>query len=178
VTETIWQTLAWEKGSLLATSDWPTGLPKADNKAAQAFEDIKTIVTEVRGIARDLKTQELILRFNGVPFLTQYAATIAKLAKITVTESNEAGQGIKLLQTTYPAWIAVSPEAAKKYAEELATQKTIQTNSIAQLKKRLNNKSYVANAPAAVVDQTKAQLTGAERLLDNIAEQQKRFTQS
>lgn len=179
VTETIWQTLAWEKDSILASSDWPTNLPKGD---AKAFEDIKTIVTEVRAIARDLKTQDLTLQFKNEPFLTEHAAIIAKLARVKIAESDEAGagtgEGIQLLQTTYAAWIAVSPEAIKQYIDSLAEQKAIQTKSIEQLKKRLSNKAYVANAPAKIIDQTKAQLTEAERLLAGIQEQQKRFTQN
>jgi valyl-tRNA synthetase len=175
VTETIWQTLAWEDGSVLANADWPVNLPAGD---PAAFEDIKTIVTEVRAVARDLQTQDLTLAFHEVPFLAEHAGIIAKLSRVTVREAKEAGEGIKLLQTDYPAWLAVSPEAIKQYTDSLAQQQDTQIGIIQQLEKRLSNKAYVENAPAKIIDQTKAQLAEAERLLAGIQEQQHRFTQN
>ncbi len=175
MTETIWQTLAWQPDSLLTTSDWPEPV-KADAKQAKDFEAIKTIVTEVRAMARALKTNDLELQHSGEAFLNDHAAQIAKLAKITAVSEAAGGQGVKLIQTAYPCWLNVTPEKAQAYLKELDEQQTQQTNSVQQLKKRLGNKSYVNNAPEAIVKQTKEQLAEAERLLQGIQEQKQRFS--
>jgi valyl-tRNA synthetase len=177
VSETIWQTLAWEQDSLLATSLWPE-VPSPDAKLAKDFEDIKTIVTEVRAINQALRTTDLSLEFHGIPFLAENGALIARLARLkSVTETSQVGQGIQLVQTKHHCWLNVSPEVAGKYAKDLTAQQAEQKQVIEQLKKRLSNKAYVANAPAAIIDQTREQLTEAERLLESITEQAKRFTQ-
>ncbi|MDQ5971997.1 MAG: valyl-tRNA synthetase [Patescibacteria group bacterium] len=175
VTETIWQTLAWQPDSLLTTSDWPEPVT-ANAKQAKDFEAIKTIVTEVRVMARALKTNDLELQHSGEAFLNDHAAQIAKLAKITAVSEAPGGQGVKLIQSTYPCWLNVSTEKAQAYLKELDDQQTQQASIVQQLKKRLGNKSYVDNAPEAIVKQTKEQLAEAERLLQGIQEQKQRFS--
>jgi valyl-tRNA synthetase len=46
------------------------------------------------------------------------------------------------------------------------------------LKARLSNTSYVENAPAHIVEQTKQQLKEAETLLDNVNQEYNRFAAS
>jgi valyl-tRNA synthetase len=177
VTETIWQELGWQPDSLLATSQWPT-VPAGDKTSFTKFEDIKTVVTEVRTISRALGASGLELEFKDVPLLAENASLIARLAKLqAVTQTSQAGQGIKLIQTKYDCWLNVPLATTNKYLADLKIQATQQKQAIEQLKKRLSNKAYVSNAPAKIIDQTKAQLNEAERVLAEISEQQQRFTQ-
>lgn len=174
VTETIWQTLAWEANSILATSDWPS-IPPANSKQAKTFEDLKTIVTEARSVARALKSNQLSLVYQNSPLIADNAALIARLAKLQSVEQG-TGQGIQLVQTTQPAWLNVDPKIAQRYAQELKDRQAHQKQLIAGLHKRLSNKSYVNNAPPKIVEETKAQLTEAERLLEALQEQATRFS--
>ncbi|HVX24576.1 MAG TPA: valine--tRNA ligase, partial [Candidatus Saccharimonadales bacterium] len=67
VTETIWQTLAWEQDSILAKQTLNDILPS--NKAqAKVFADIQQIVTEARYITRALKISGATLYYTDVPF--------------------------------------------------------------------------------------------------------------
>lgn len=169
VTETIWQTLAWEQGDLLATSEWPT-IPKADGDQAVAFETIKTVVGEARYLAKTLGVSKPRLCYTGdAQLLEENAALIARLGKLSGVEKAEpTEQGIHLTETEYNCWLDIDIETGKKYLEELASKREAQTKSLEQLKGRLANKSYVENAPEQIVAQTKQQLEDTEKLLENI----------
>ena len=179
VTEAIWDKLGWDKTQLVISA-WPADLPKADSKTAKEFEDVKTIVAEVRGLTRDLHTQELVPANPKGDFLGKHWELIFRLARLALPVTDREGEltTVKLIQTKHEVSFLVYAEVLQKYASELTQQADEQTKVIAQLKKRLSNKAYVANAPAAIIDQTKAQLTEAVRILETIKNQQTRFTQS
>lgn len=186
MTETIWQTLAWEDvgeagkagNSLLATSRWPR-IPNSDQKAGEDFEAVKTIVTEVRFIVKALQARDVRLCFSNEPLLETNAGLIRSLSKIKEVVEVAAGQGgVRLTQTKLNAWLDIDEKTARKYAEELAAKRDATETNIGQLKARLANKSYVENAPVHIVGQTKQALAEAETLLANIEQEQKRFTKS
>jgi len=176
VTETIWQTLAWEGNSLLATSRWPE-IPAADKAESEKFEAVKTIVTEVRFIVKALNAKNVSLCFTKESFLADNAELIRQLSRIkAVTETKAVGGGgVHLTQTTYDAWVDIDPATAKKYADELAAKRDEAENTVGQLKARLANKAYVENAPAHIVEQTRQSLTEAETLLTNVTQEHARF---
>jgi len=51
-----------------------------------------------------------------------------------------------------------------------------QTKVVNQLKARLDNKAYVANAPKSVVDETREQLESAELALKKVTDEYQRFS--
>ncbi len=175
LTETIWQTLAWEPDSILATSSWPK-VPNAKEDQVATFETTKAIVTEVRAITSSLKTRDVELHYNDSKFLAKHSELIAQLTRINgVVKAAETEEGVRLVQTTEDCWLAVSTKAAKAHAAELANQKKQQEQVIKQLQGRLANKSYVDNAPKAVVKQTQDQLADARALLTTISAEYQRF---
>lgn len=175
VTETIWQTLAWEKDSLLATSRWPE-IPSADKKAVKQFEEVKTIVSEVRFIVKALGAHDVRLCFNDDPFLKTNAELIRQLNRIKeVVAVVGRENGVRLTQTRHGAWLDIDSKTAQKYVGELAAKHDAAETTIGQLKARLSNKSYVKNAPVHIVAQTKQSLAEAEALLANIKQEQTRF---
>jgi valyl-tRNA synthetase len=176
VTETIWQTLAWEKDSLLATSRWPE-VPAADKRAGKQFEDAKTIVSEARFIVKTLRARDVRLCFTNEPFLEANAELIKQLGKLKEVIGVPGGQGgVRLTQTKYNCWFDIDESTAQKYLDELAAKRDAAETSIGQLKARLANKAYAKNAPARIVDQTKQSLAEAETLLANIEQEQARFS--
>src|SRR6185437_1009272 len=82
VTETIWQTLAWQPDTILATKRWPK-IVKHDKKPAQEFEEIKTIVAEARFIVKQLGATDVHLYFTDVSFLAENADLIKRLAHLS-----------------------------------------------------------------------------------------------
>jgi valyl-tRNA synthetase len=175
VTETIWQTLGGHPDEeLLITAAWPT--PKAgDKQQTETFEDIKTIVTETRFILNALKAQNVTLYYTDVPFLTENAALIAKLAQLQAVSEVRDGNGLFLTSTKYRCWLDIDKNTAEQYQGQLADKLAAAERLVVQLEGRLNNKEYVRNAPDAVVNQTKAQLEDAQQTKAAIEAEAKRF---
>lgn len=174
VTETIWQTLSWDE-SLLVTGHWPE-IKAGDKKASAAFEQIRSIVSEIRYITKALQVRDINLGYTNESFLAENGELIKQLSRIKgVVEIPGGGTGVRLTQTDINAWLDIDPAAAQQYADELAAKRDTVETSIGQLKARLSNTSYVENAPTHIVDQTKAQLKEAEALLENINQEYNRF---
>ncbi len=173
VTETIWQTLAWEQGSILASRTWEP-LLGFDKKLAAQFEELQAIVSEVRYIKRALKVTGVTLYHDNVAMLEASTATIKQLAGLKAVAAGQ-GSGLHLTSTKYPCWLDIDPAKAQAYAKELKTKQSRQESLIKQLKARLANNSYTKNAPAAVVDQTRHQLTEAKAQLDSLQAEIRRF---
>ncbi|MEO8785100.1 MAG: valine--tRNA ligase [Candidatus Saccharimonadales bacterium] len=178
LTETIWQTLAWENDSILAVSSWPQ--PEEYNQAqATAFADIQTMVSEARAISQSLSLSKPVLQHASQQFVEQQADLIMQLAKlggVEVAADGPGEDGVSLVQSKYKAWLKIDSGALKAFESKLAQQQVAQQMVIKQLEGRLSNKAYVKNAPEAVVKQTQQQLAQAKDLLASLVAEQKRFS--
>jgi valyl-tRNA synthetase len=176
LTETVWQTLAWEQDSLLATRTF-VKLPGSDKKQVQAFQEVQSIITEVRGIINALKVSGISLYYTDVPFLAENAELIKRLSRLAGVTEVRDGDGMYLTSTKYRCWLDIDPGTARAYLKELDTKKLSQEAAIKRLEDRLTNKDYVHNAPGHVVDQTKQQLADAKEQLEKIWQEYQRFNQ-
>lgn len=176
VTETIWQTLDWTDDDLLATGGWPAG-KGGNDKSAREFEQVRAAVTEVRYITKALGVKDATLYYRDKErFFKDNGQLIAKLAGLeaVVAAPAEAG-GLHLTQIPYDCWLDISRQKRKEYLAELTIKRQAQEAVIARLKGRLDNDSYVRNAPKEVVRQTEAQLDEARQLLENMTAEAERF---
>lgn len=175
VTETIWQTLKQSDNSLLATSAWPTPV-KTDKKRAGVFEEIRSIVTEIRYIKAALQTgNDISLYHQGDKLLKEQGALLATLAQINEVREVESGHGLYLTGTDRHCWLDIDQATAKRYLSELRTSLESAEKDIAALEGRLNNKSYTAKAPKQLVEETKQSLKTATQRRDKLADEIKRF---
>jgi valyl-tRNA synthetase len=175
VTETIWQTLAWEQDSLLAARQI-TDVISADKKAAADFSELQTIVTEARYIVRALKVANATLYYTEAPFLADNAATIARLSGLQAVAQVRDGSGLYLTTTKQNCWLDIDAATARAYLKELEEKQARQTEVIKQLEGRLANKAYVKQAPKAVVEQTRQQLQEAHELIESYGKEIERFS--
>lgn len=175
VTEAIWQQLDWQEG-ILAIQTLPE-VPAADKKAAKEFDHVQEIVSEVRQLSRSLKLQKPTLLHQEVKFMDDNADLIKRLAQAGEIEILEQGrEGLKLTNTKLQIWLEVDKSTVKQYADELRAKQTEQKKLIQNFKKRLDNKHYVKQAPAHVVQQTRDQLTQAQSIADQLTDEIKRFS--
>ena len=176
LTETIWQTLAWEENSILATRVLEASL-EFDQQAAKDFAQVQASVTEVRFITKALKVSGRTLYYRDSECLETNGATIAQLGRLKAVEAGKSEeQGIALTSTKQDCWLDIDTKTAQDYVKELDEKLAQQQGSIKQLEGRLANKSYVENAPEKIVEQTKQQLTEAKELAANIEEEKHRFS--
>ena len=177
VTETVWQTLAWEGDSLLAVRPWPKVMA-GDAKQASVFEQIQAIVTEIRFILSALKVSGITLQYHDAPFIADSIELIKRLTRLKEVVAIEKGSGLALTSTSAAAWLDIDPQTAKSYLNELEAKKDAQKRVVEQLEKRLANKSYVDNAPENIVAQTKQQLEEAKQQLAAIQAEHERFAKA
>ncbi len=175
VTETIWQTLAWEKDSILATKTYTQPFA-SDAQQAADFEECKRIVTESREILKALQVSDVTLYYTNVPFLMSNAETISRLAGLKSVTEVKSGTGIYLTSTRYRCWLDIDKETARSYVSELNGKQQKQIALIKQFENRLSNEQYAKNAPKEIVAQTKQQLSEAKTQLTTINQEIERFT--
>ena len=168
LSETIWQTLKWEKDSLLITTAWPEITLRPDMTMVKDFETAQAIVVECRTIMSNIGLQKPVLGFNSSNFLEEHGGLITRLARLTGVEKGGEPTGLKLTGISFEAWIAVDPETAQKYLTKLEEKQTAEALSVERLKARLANTSYVESAPEKLVNETRAQLEASEAKLTQI----------
>ena len=171
VTETIWQTFDKQKDSLLITSSWPK-TSGGSTKGAETFEDIKTMVSEIRLITASTGVSRPRLYHTGDAFIAEHSEMIKKLAGLADTTEVKDGYGLHLTQTAHTCWLDLDQETIRRFVTKLQEAVQATEKSITQLEGRLSNKAYVDKAPKALVEETKSQLAEAKELL---AKQQSEF---
>jgi len=174
LTETIWQTLAWAPDTLLATSSWPKVL-EADKARASQFEEVKGIIIEARAIMKAIGVTKTAMLYTKAPVIADNATLIARLSRLESVREETTTSGIKLTGTKYDVRLGISDTEAAAFAARLAAKRADEEKAIEQLEGRLDNKGYVANAPQAVIEQTRQQLEDAKMRFDNILQEIKRF---
>jgi valyl-tRNA synthetase len=176
VTEAIWQTLAWKNGTMLITSEWPKAA-EYDKEQAKSFDSIIEVVSEARRIANVLKVSKPTLYFSEAPQLAANQELVVRLARLGSIKELKDGTktGLRLTQTATKCWLDIDTETAKKYLQKLEADRQNRQKMIANLKARLSNDSYVANAPQEIVEQTRQQLDSEKELLDALETEIKQF---
>lgn len=174
VTEAIWQTLGRGDGSLLCTERWPAPVRADEHKAAD-FTELQAIITESRTIVKTLAIREGHLYYTDVPFLKDNAELIARMARLAGVQEVEDGTGLHLTGTAYRCWIDVDLSMAEAHLARLDVERETLAGRITQLETRLNNKSYVDNAPKHIISETRSALQEASEALTRVQAEYDRF---
>ncbi|HEY5549853.1 MAG TPA: valine--tRNA ligase [Candidatus Saccharimonadales bacterium] len=169
VTETIWQTLAWESDNLLATQLWPKPAAADVAKAAQ-FEEVRIVVSEIRRISSALGLQKQKLFYRQAPAVAENSKLVKQLANLSEIVQNDSPVGLKLIGAAGELWLDVDKEAAKAYLLKLEREKMARQKAVAALEGRLANKSYIDKAPKELVEETRSQLETEKSQLAKIEE--------
>lgn len=175
VTETIWQTLHPDTNDLLITSSWPASL-EYSTEQSDAFEKVKTIITEARQITTALQLKKVTLQYKDSPFIAEQSKLIAKLANLQAVEPGTEVSGLRLTETTESCWLSIDAEAAKEFVDRLHEKQATITRQIAALESRLSNEAYVAKAPEKLVQESREQLETLKNELDAVTSQLVQFS--
>jgi valyl-tRNA synthetase len=174
VTETIWQTLDWENGLILASKQLKPSL-SFDKAKAGEFANVQKLVKEIRYIQNALDVSGVKLFHDNEGFLEDNSDLIKRLARLDEIRSGSTEDSLELLSIPVKASLEISKSRAEKYTKDLLVTQEKQQGIIKQLELRLGNKSYVDNAPEEIVEQTKDQLSRAKGYLTSLESEIKRF---
>ncbi len=175
ITETIWQTLSWEKDTLLAMQSWPEKMA-FDSKRADAFETMRSLISEIRFVTTTLGVQYPTLYHHNEQVLTDNANLICRLARLNAVQSVKDGQGLQLTSVPWQCWLDLDQATIRDFADKLRGKVAGTEKAIAQFEARLGNKSYVKNAPKHLVEETKKQLEDAKATLQKQQSELTRFS--
>lgn len=172
VTETIWQTLAWENDTLLATTAWPSQVT-CDAAAAGNFQDLLDMLSAARQIAGTLGVKKPNLFYRSSPLLKENVALATRLGNLgAVSESStEKGQGIRVNKMGYDAWLDIDVAMTRAYIDKLIEQKASRQKDIERLEGRLSNPGYTDKAPPEIVAQSQKLLEEERALLSQTQEE-------
>ncbi len=166
VTEVIWKNF---KQDLLLVQKWPVAKKQVLNvSVSKKFQIIKNIIVEIRKFkntnkidpAKFIKCHLESKKYASL--LKKQREIISKLARVEIIQNtNELKEKISLAQIDIYLEFKVDKKLLAKEKENL--EKYIKV-----LQKKLDNKNFVKNAPAKIVQQEKKKLIEAQKLLKKI----------
>lgn len=166
VTETIWTTLKWDK-KLLIRSPWPEK-QDYDAIAAAEFDQLRILVTETRYVAGELPGGKQTLLYEHDSLIADNEGLLMRLAKLASIEHVVQPSGLRLAVANREAWLAIDEDTLYEHQTKLELRLVETRETIKRLKGRLENESYVKNAPKKVVEETKQQLLDSENLEEKL----------
>lgn len=168
VTETIWQTMAWEKGMVI-TARWPERL-KYNEISAGEFEQLQKLVVEARYVLSELpggKKYPMVYQEDSL--IEENAELIAWLARLDSVEKTDQPKGLRLAASNREAWLTIDEETLYEHQTNLEKRLADARALAKNLEGRLSNTSYVEKAPARLVEETKQQAEDTKLLIDRLA---------
>ncbi len=166
VTETIWQTLGWEKSMLIA-ANWPERLAY-DDIAAGEFEQLQKLVVETRFVISELPPKKYDIVYQQDSLIEDNAELIAWLARLGKVGKADQPKGLRLAASNREAWLDVDEETLYEHQTNLEKRLADARGLEKNLEGRLGNASYVEKAPAHLVEETKRQLDDTKALIERL----------
>ena len=158
ITEELWQSMEERKeGETIMYQRTPVA-GEADAECILAFEMVQEAVNGIRGIRqqKNISPKEALgLKVKGA-FPADYIPVVCKMANLSSFESVESfgeSAGISFMVRTVEMFVPLTGlvDAAEEIAK-LEAELKYQQDFLASVRKKLSNESFVAHAPAKVVE--------------------------
>ena len=174
VTEAIWQNLSWTEG-FIATSKWPEEL-KYDPISAEEFENIRIIVSEVRGTLQALpgtnNAKKYGLLYDNDSIVEDNLELIWALTKVPSLSNLEGSpRGLRLALANHELYLDVPEKVVSEYRDVLTEKILSVGRELDALNARLMNPSYVDKAPEHLVKETRDGVKEKEALIARLKQQ-------
>ncbi|MBQ5812076.1 class I tRNA ligase family protein, partial [Candidatus Saccharibacteria bacterium] len=174
VTETIWQNLTWTEG-FIATAEWPVRL-EYDPISAENFENIRTIVSEVRSTLQALpgtnNAKKYNLLYDNDSIVEDNLLLIKELTRVpAITNLNGSPRGLRLALANHELYLDVPEQVVADYKDSLTDKILAVGRELDALNLRMQNPNYVERAPAHLVLETKQQIEEKEQLISRLKTQ-------
>ncbi len=182
ITEEIWQTLPHD-GESIMISDWPKHSPDLDFKAEEAeMQRVMTAVKAVRNRRSEMnvapsKKAQVIIDTPYVDTFTNGAEFFKRLAsasEVKIVPGYEDSSAVTVITADAKIYIPMDELVDfKAELERLEKEKKAVQKDIDFISNKLNNQSFVAKAPAKLVDEQREKLkayTEKMRMIDDSIE--------
>lgn len=170
VTETIWQTLGWDKTPLISSS-WPTPV-NYDDIAAGEFERLQKLVVEARYVMAELPgSGKYGLLYQNDSLIADNADLIKHLARVKEVREVDQAHGLRLAASNREAWLDVREETLYEHQTNLEVRLAEARQFIKNLEVRLSNENYVQKAPAHLVEESRKELEAKQQLVKRLEDE-------
>ena len=174
VTEVIWQNLSWTDGFII-TAEWPTKL-EFDPISAEEFENIRTIVSEVRTTLQSLpgtnNAKKYGLLYDKDSLIEDNQLLIKSLTKVpTINALNGTPRGLRMALANHELYLDVPEKVVTEFKDALTERILAVGRELDALNLRMTNPNYVAKAPEHLVKETKDQIEEKEALISRLKQQ-------
>jgi len=174
VTEAIWQNLSWTEGFII-NQKWPSEL-EFDPISAEQFENIRTIVSEVRGTLQSLpgtnNAKKYSLLFDNDALVEDNLLLIKTLTRVpAIAALNGAPRGLRLALANHELFLDVPEKVVAEYKEALTEKILSVGRELDALNARMANPNYVERAPAELVKETQDAIKEKESLIARLKTQ-------
>lgn len=167
VTETIWQTLNYTTGILMADK-WPTP-EQYDEISAESFERIRELVNEGRWVIAELPgNAKQTLLFGNDSLVEQNQAMIKHLLRLKDIRQTDQPSGLRLAANNREVWLDIDSETLYQHQSNLEVRLAEARVRQANLSGRLSNESYVQKAPEKLVEETRRELIEQNELIERL----------
>ncbi len=174
VTEAIWQNLSWTEGFII-TQNWPEKL-EFDPISAEQFENIRTIVSEVRGTLQALpgtnNAKKYSLMYDNDALVEDNILLIKTLTRVpAVSALNGSPRGLRVALANHELYLDVPEKVVAEYKEALTEKILSVGRELDALNARMANPNYVERAPAELVKETQDAIKEKEALISRLKTQ-------
>ncbi|MBQ2660357.1 class I tRNA ligase family protein, partial [Candidatus Saccharibacteria bacterium] len=174
VTEAIWQNLSWTTGFIIAEK-WPSRL-KFDPISAEQFENIRNIVSEVRGTLQALpgtnNTNKYGLLYDNDSLVEDNILLIKTLTKVPeINPLNGAPRGLRIALANHELYLDVPEKVVTEYKDALTEKILSVGRELNALNARMLNPNYVEKAPEHLVKETQDAIKEKESLISRLKAQ-------
>ena len=174
VTEAIWQNLSWTD-SFIIIQKWPAKLIY-DPISAENFENIRTIVSEVRTTLQSLpgtnNAKKYGLMYDHDSLVENNLDLIKALTKVpTLTALDGSPRGLRIALANHELYLDVPEKVVKEYKDALTEKILAVGRELDALNQRMQNPNYVDRAPAHLVKETQDQIAEKSALISRLKSQ-------
>lgn len=169
VTETIWQSLDWREGLIIA-EQYPTPAEIGfEASRAGEFAEIIAIVEEVRYLNAELPgNKNYDLLYLDDRLIADNADIIAHLGQMKQVAQVNEPRGMRVAVSSHKCWLDVDADTLYQHQANLEMRLLEQRGLAAKLAERLDNQNYLAKAPAHLIAETRTQLEETEKVIKRL----------
>ncbi|MBR2658510.1 valine--tRNA ligase [Candidatus Saccharibacteria bacterium] len=174
VTETIWQNLSWTNG-FIAVTEWPKSF-KFDPISAEEFENIRTIVSEIRTTLQALpganNSKKYQLMYDNDSLVEDNEQLIMSLTRVpAINRLDGAPRGLRLALANHELYLDVPEKVVTEYKDSLTEKILAVGRELDALNARMMNPNYVEKAPEHLVKETQDGIKEKEALISRLKQQ-------
>lgn len=174
LTEAIWQNLSWTSNFII-DEKWPSKL-NYDPISAEQFENIRTIVSEVRGTLQSLpgtnNANKYALLYDKDSLVEDNLLLIKALTRVPDINPLEGKpRGLRLALANHELYLDVPEQVVADYKDALTEKILAVGRELDALNLRMSNPNYVAKAPEHLVKETQDQIKEKESLIARLKTQ-------